>query len=587
MAAIRSSVWYVNYGNGSSTGYYAVPVWATAHAYTAGDMVRPLTAPAVGNERLYVCSVSGTSTTEPTWTFTKGVINAGTLESFQECTGQPGVNGDATNTPAWTVSNSFTLGQVITNVAGTGWFICKVSGTSAGSQPAGLATPVVNAVTTDNTATWTCIKTSAFTAWGAPHARLANSFTANWGAAGDTFYVGDNHAETQATTNILTSPGTSALPCSIYCMDRTASVPPVAANLLATATITTTGSATFIEPLGIAYYYGISFVFNGSNNGGVLAAFSNSVHNLRFDACTFKLSAGSAALITFGSIQNQVAPAGITLNNTTMSFSAVGQLVETAQCRFLWQNTASALAGAAVPTILFGGAGNNITGEVTLDGVDLSAMGTGKTIVGSQQTLSRFTLIDCKLGASVTVATTPGGAAHATTDLIVSDSSATGYRQERYRYQGTLTTSTSVYNNATDGVTPISWQVVTTANSNRAFPFECFQIVQWAAAATYAASLVQITSATASLLNSDVWVDVEYLGNASFPIASLVSSGTATVLTTGSSLAAGTWATGGLGNNYKLAIPSFTTSLAGYVRLNVKVAKASLTVNIDPAVTIA
>src|SRR5579872_7517095 len=108
MAAVRSSVWYINYGNGSSTGYYAVSQWVTSHAYSVGDLVIPKTAPAVGNERVYVCTIAGTSNVEPTWTFAKGDINAGSAESFQECTGQPGVNGDNTNVPAWSASNSFT-----------------------------------------------------------------------------------------------------------------------------------------------------------------------------------------------------------------------------------------------------------------------------------------------------------------------------------------------------------------------------------------------------------------------------------------------------------------------------------------------
>ncbi|MBZ4283984.1 hypothetical protein LAJ55_14350, partial [Streptococcus pneumoniae] len=58
---------YLNYGNGTNTGYYAVAVWATGTAIAAGAYRRQ-TSPAVGSERIFVCIVAGTThaTTEPT-----------------------------------------------------------------------------------------------------------------------------------------------------------------------------------------------------------------------------------------------------------------------------------------------------------------------------------------------------------------------------------------------------------------------------------------------------------------------------------------------------------------------------------------
>jgi hypothetical protein len=44
---------------------------------------------------------------------------------------------------------------------------------------------------------------------------------------------------------------------------------------------------------------------------------------------------------------------------------------------------------------------------------------------------------------------------------------------------------------------------------------------------------------------------------------------------------------GGLGNNYSLDIPSFTTSVAGYIRFKVKMAIPNIAINVDPAVTVA
>ena len=76
-------------------------------------------------------------------------------------------------------------------------------------------------------------------------------------------------------------------------------------------------------------------------------------------------------------------------------------------------------------------------------------------------------------------------------------------------------------------------------------------------------------------------------GSGSTPQSFMVSSAPANLLTSGTGLAAGTWAVGGQGSNYQIAIPSFTTTISGLVRVIVKVARASTTVYVDPNITIA
>lgn len=67
------AVWYCNYGNGTSTGYYAVAQWAALTSYSIGDLRRQLAAPSVGSERVFRCTTAGTSlASEPSWNLTKG-----------------------------------------------------------------------------------------------------------------------------------------------------------------------------------------------------------------------------------------------------------------------------------------------------------------------------------------------------------------------------------------------------------------------------------------------------------------------------------------------------------------------------------
>ena len=121
--------------------YYAVAPYAN-QAWVVGNILRQLTAPAVGSERCFVVHVGGTSTGEPTWVNTRGAINAFTTAgSCIECTGVAALNGDLTNTPTWTqyrtVTATATPGQVIKSGDGTKVLICRTTGpmNALGSEP--------------------------------------------------------------------------------------------------------------------------------------------------------------------------------------------------------------------------------------------------------------------------------------------------------------------------------------------------------------------------------------------------------------------------------------------------------------------
>lgn len=405
------------------------------------------------------------------------------------------------------------------------------------------------------------------------------------------FYTKSTHTESAATLT-LTFKGAAATPDRVFSTGSTNS-PPTTADLTFGAAFSST-TTTGITINGNVYIYGCQTTFgSGANasffqfNGGGGAS------DIWMDGCKIIQGCTNASSIAAG-ISGGTNAARVRWTNTTVKFANANSGI-TVGTLFRWENTASAIdAAGTLPTTLFLGAGNTRTTVAIIAGVDLSAL-TNKALVASNSA-AVYQFVDCKLPSGFTV-TTPGVPGGSTTDLIVSDSGTTNYKQQRNTYQGAMTASTSIYNNATDGTTPISWQVITTANANPQSPFECIDIVQWAAAGTFTATKVFATSATGSLKTNDIWVDVEYLG-ASYPLASPATtfgagSGTATLpqipqgTTPGSVTTGATWGTGGAGTNYSLDVPSFTTSAAGYVKFSVKVAKASLTIYVDPAVTIA
>jgi len=462
------------------------------------------------------------------------------------------------------------------------------AGTSGGSEPAWTTT--VGGSTTDSGVTWFEVTgqeawqhQGATNTWTAPFDRLATAFSQT-AVAGDTIFVGDNHAETQSTAMTITAPGTNASPNFIYCMDHTAAIPPGTSNLLTSATITDTVSAgNQITVLGSAYYWGITFVANGSSTTGttVWVGGTNGCWQ-RFESCALQHTASNTSNMQIGHVN---LTARVDLVNTTLQFGTTGDIL-VASGYVTWRNTASAITGSTFPTTFLEGIGSS-GGMFVMEGVDLSALGSGKTITASNATGGSMPtyLIDCKINASVTIAATPSNVWSSRVDAIRCDSGATNYHQRRYWYEGTLQEETTIVRTggATDGTTPISWKIVTTANSKWVMPFEAFPISIWNSrtSASLTVTVYGIWGGGAVPNNDDIWFVVEYLGSTGAPLASFATTTKSNNLATGTALASDTSTWGGSTTKFKMAV-TFTPQLTGYLRVYVKAAKASSTFYIDP-----
>lgn len=77
------AVWYCG-----STKHAAIAQWASSTAYSEGDIVRQLAAPAIGSERAFRCTTAGTSGgSEPTWSLTAGSTTNDGTAVWTEVTG--------------------------------------------------------------------------------------------------------------------------------------------------------------------------------------------------------------------------------------------------------------------------------------------------------------------------------------------------------------------------------------------------------------------------------------------------------------------------------------------------------------------
>ena len=422
--------------------------------------------------------------------------------------------------------------------------------------------------------------------WTNAYITLATAITSK--AAGDVFYVSEDHAETSATAITLNFPGTAANPNFIYTVNHAGSVPPVAADLVSSvsSSITSSGSDN-ITINGSAYVWGVQFKV-GSSGGQTLTVGLNAssiTSIMTFKKCKFWLSGNtSGSVVIFGHAATNIGTS-FTLDDTSFKFANAGQSIAPKMGRFIWINTAIPFdATGVMPTTMLVSASDSAA-TVEIRGVDLSAVGT---IVGAFDTASRILISDCKVGTG-TLVTTPTDKGRALVDFVRCDNAGTNYKIVRTDYSGTLTVETTIVRTggASDGTTAISWKVVTTANSLFTQPFECPPIVIWndVTGSAKNAAIECIWGGGAVPNNDEIWIDLEYLGSSTAPTASFVGDGKANPLAVAAAQTSSAASWGGSTTKFKLDV-SFTAQQKGWIYARVKCAKPSSTFYVDPVITV-
>jgi hypothetical protein len=411
---------------------------------------------------------------------------------------------------------------------------------------------------------------------------LAAALTA--AGAGGRIGVKSDHAESQASAMALTSPGTDASPVHILCIDWSSDT--VGSNALTTgATVTTTGNSS-ITFAGVAHSIGVTY---SAASGAVGAGIATSATSFRW---TFENGAliiagtGAGARIAIGA--GGVDGAKCTLINTNLKFAAVGQSVDINGIE-LTMIGGSVDAAGSIPTTLF--SQTNRGSLVRLSGVDLSAIGSGKNLfAAAANALVDAKMFNCKLGSSVAITTgsiaNPGAFR---IQAVNNDSADTNIRYYKQDYQGTITQESTIVRTggASDGTTPISRKMVTTANSKFYSPLVSDPIDVWNETLSALTATVEVVTDNVTLTDAEAWLEVEYLGTSGFPISTLAHDRASNILSTpaNQTSSAVAWTTTGLGTpvTQKLSV-TFTPAEKGWIRFRVHLAKASTTMYFCPEV---
>jgi hypothetical protein len=427
--------------------------------------------------------------------------------------------------------------------------------------------------------------------WANAYTTLKAAVEAGGTAAGDTFYVADDHAETQASALTFTTKGTAAAPDRILCVLRSGgSVPPVSADLRTTATISTTG-ANSLTANGIFYCEGIIFQSGSGAVASSLFLGASGATWQRYKNCKFRLVNTASGQITPGTLN--VANL-IEWDNCQVKFGAAAHSIKLQYLRFIWRNSSSAVdATGTLPTSLFTGSSAS-PAQCYLEGVDLSAL-TSKNLTAGTGIATRTVLKDCKKPTGLTAISGATGLGHNEVIITRSANGAVYYDAEKYNYLGSQVADATYARTggATDGTTPISWKFVTVADCDNWFqPFESLPMAVWndTVAGNITVTLYCLITSGSIPNDDEIWVDIEYLGSAASPLGSFATSTKADVLAasaaTNNVTDASTWSGGGTPTLFKIAKTISAPAVAGLIYVTVKIAKASFTVYVDPKVVV-
>jgi len=422
------------------------------------------------------------------------------------------------------------------------------------------------------------------TTWALADATLAGAAATD--VAGDVIWVSQNHAESTAAPVNWDWAGTVASPIRVIC-GNDAAEPPTA--LATTGTVTTTGNNTITTSSGTDYLYMYGLILiAGSGASGTASLILNGSNGLQvYESCIFNLASTGIASVIFVS---QSLNGYTTFLNCSFQFSSTIQSFQVAGIGIF--RGGSILSDAAV-TILFGAVGDS--SKIFFDGFDFTNCASTLNFTEDVARDVKFMLRNCKLPASwsgLLNGSTPGEGSFY--EMFNCDAGDTNYRYRRQVQFGQIDSETTIVrtSGASDGVTPLSWKMVSTADTEwNHQTLDTGEIVRWneLTGSAITVTIEVIHDSVTNMTNQQIWLEVMYLGTSGFPLGSFINDSSGDYLSAAADQTASseTWTTTGLTNpnKQKLSV-TFTPQEKGFLHAVVKVAMASKTVYIDPKLVV-
>ena len=395
--------------------------------------------------------------------------------------------------------------------------------------------------------------------------------------AGEDLLIGMDHVETPGSSQTYTFPGTAAAPNRVISIDTTTEAYNKADNVqvdLETNDLTMNG---FVKFYGFSIDIGDDTVFVG-NPSEVL-----------FDDCLIEFG-GSGSLHQIGSDRNIIRHKNTEINfsggGTNTGFSLLSTVFEMRDGKISWSGTQ--------PIALFNAM--NKRNVISFAGVDLSDI-TSALIDVSDAANITAEFHHCVINSSVSLTT--GVINDAGTRILMSGcDDTTGnklYRLEYVDYYGSIVHDDAIFvttGGASDGTTPISWKMVTTANAKEfSEPLISPPIPIWIDSTGSKTFTVKgIWDSASDIQNDEAWLEVEFLEASADTDSAFANDGLANILATPADQTNNTetWTgTGGFTNENKIDLAvTVTVNRVGPAICRIHLAKPSTTFYADPKVIV-
>lgn len=437
----------------------------------------------------------------------------------------------------------------------------------------------------DNGSTWALAKADLHTA--------TTGALATASGAGDTIYVSQAHSQSTAASIILSPLGTAANPTKIIGVSDAAE-PPTTLTFPASAVIATGAGAYGIDITGYGYWEGISFrsgVDSSSTVAPLRLSNASTPNANTFVSCKFETaSVGANNRIQLGSTgSGSNDDTQVILIDPVFKFGATSHAIAPAASRVRWKGGSIDSSGSIPATLFVPASGSGVSVDMEINGADLSAI-TGTLVAQGVAATGQIIFKNCKLGSGVTLSSgTPNGPGGIQLYFYNCDSADTNYMYAYRGFLGDIDTVTGQYLSGGSTIDSQALALKAVSSASMLFhqalkiPISPIYIDTVGSSKTVTVEVAQDNGA-AALTESEIWLEVEYLGTSGYPISSVATDHNSTILslsTTAQTTSTATWT--GLTNPTKQKLEvTFTPQEKGYIQCRVYLAKPSATVYVDP-----